>query len=264
MAQRLATAAIGIPVLLFFIWIDGVLFIALVAAITAVAAFELARMASGWGDRASIAFAVTGAAALVVSNLFYDPASDPGRLFGFGATGYALASAAYLLIAVPAGLLRNRVISTLAVIGFVGGTMTHGAMIRGLEDGMAWIMIVLSVTFSTDTGAYVVGRRFGRRKLAPNISPGKTWEGAVGGLTISVATCMIAVALVPVDVSIFESAALGAVLGVTGQIGDLTESRLKRQAGTKDSSSLVPGHGGVLDRLDSIVWNLVVVYHFVS
>lgn len=263
MAQRLATAAIGIPVLLFFIWIDGVLFIALVAAITAVAAFELARMASGWGDRASGVFAVAGATALVLSNLFFDPTNDMGRIFGIGATGYAVASAAYLLIAVPAGLLRNRVISTLAVIGFVGGTMTHGPMIRGLEHGMAWVMIVLSVTFATDTGAYIVGRLFGRRKLAPNISPGKTWEGAIGGLIISVATCVVAVALVPVDVSILEGVALGAVLGITGQIGDLTESRLKRQAGTKDSSSLVPGHGGVLDRLDSVVWNLIVVYHFV-
>ncbi|MCH7800369.1 MAG: phosphatidate cytidylyltransferase [Chloroflexi bacterium] len=264
MAQRLSTAAIGIPILLFFIWIDGVLFIALVATITAFAAFELARMASGWGDRASIVFAVAGATALVASNLFYDATSDLGRYFGFGATGYALASAAYLLMAAPAGLLRNRVISTLAVIGFVSGTMTHGPMIRGLEDGMAWIMIVLSVTFAADTGAYVVGRLFGRRKLAPNISPGKTWEGAIGGLSISVATCVIAVALAPVDVSFFGSAALGAALGVTGQIGDLMESRLKRQAGTKDSSSLVPGHGGVLDRLDSVVWNLVVVYHFLS
>ena len=264
MGQRLATAAVGIPILLFFIWIGGFLFTALVTAITAVAAFELARMASGWGERANIVSAVAATTALMMSSLFYEPASDVGRMFGAGATGYALLSAAYLLIIVPTGFIRSRVISTIAVIGFAGGTMTHGPMIRGLEDGMAWIIILLFVTFSTDTGAYIVGRLFGRRKLAPTISPGKTWEGAIGGLAASVAACVIAVAVVPVEVSMVEGVALGAALGITGQLGDLAESRLKRQAGTKDSSSLVPGHGGVLDRLDSVVWNLVVVYHFLS
>jgi phosphatidate cytidylyltransferase len=142
--------------------------------------------------------------------------------------------------------------------------MTHGPMLRGLEDGMLWIFVLSIVTFSTDTGAYIVGRLFGRRKLAPSISPSKTWEGAIGGLAFSIATSVIAVELLSLDVSIIQSISLGAVLGATGQLGDLAESKLKRQAGTKDSSSLVPGHGGVLDRLDSIVWNLVVVYHFVS
>ncbi|MDP6716188.1 MAG: CDP-archaeol synthase, partial [SAR202 cluster bacterium] len=105
---------------------------------------------------------------------------------------------------------------------------------------------------------------FGRRKLAPSISPGKTWEGAIGGLVIGIVACVVATSLFSLDVSIASAVALGTALGVTGQLGDLAESRLKRQADTKDSSSLVPGHGGVLDRLDSVVWTLVVVYHFVS
>lgn len=264
MALRLATAAVVIPVLLFFIWIGGIPFTVLVAAITAVGAFELARMSHCWEVRASIVFTVAASAALVLSNLLYEPTADMGRIIGIGATVYALISSAYLLFAVPAGFLRSRVISTLAVIGFLGGTMVHGPMIRGLTEGTEWIIVLLLVTFSTDTGAYVVGRLFGRRKLAAAISPGKTWEGAFGGLATSIAVCATSVALVPLGISITEGVALGAALGVTGQLGDLAESRLKRQAGTKDSSSLVPGHGGVLDRLDSIVWNLVVVYHFVS
>ncbi|MDP6454055.1 MAG: phosphatidate cytidylyltransferase [SAR202 cluster bacterium] len=264
MAQRLATAAVGIPILLFFIWIGGIPFIGLVAAITAFAAFELARMASGWGDRASVVVSIAAATALIVSGVFYEPASSLGRILGFVTTAYALVSAAYLLFAVPADLFRNRIISTLAVVGYVGATMTHGPMIRGLEDGMAWIIVLLIVTFSTDTGALIFGNLFGRRKLAPSISPGKTWEGAIGGLVIGIVACVVATSLFSLDVSIASAVALGTALGVTGQLGDLAESRLKRQADTKDSSSLVPGHGGVLDRLDSVVWTLVVVYHFVS
>ena len=264
MAQRLATAAVGIPILLFFIWAGGILFIGLVAAITAFAAFELSRMVSGRGDPVSVAFSAIATTVLISSAIFYEPDGDFGRIFGFSATGYALVSAAYLLIAVPAGLLRLRFVSTLAVVGFVGATMAHGTMIRGLEDGMAWIIVVLCVTFATDTGALILGRAFGSRKLAPSISPGKTWEGAVGGLAVGIIVCLIAVKLLALDVSIVGAVLLGTALAITGQLGDLVESQLKRQAGTKDSSSLVPGHGGVLDRLDSVVWNLVVVYHFVS
>jgi phosphatidate cytidylyltransferase len=245
-------------------WAGGFLFAALIAAITAVAAFELARMASGWGDRASIVFAVIASTALLMSNIFYDPDSDLGLIVGLGTTAYALISAVYLLMIVPRGMIRNKIISTVAVIGYVGATMTHGPMLRGLEDGLWWIVFLSIVTFSTDTGAYIVGRLIGRRKLAPSISPSKTWEGAIGGLAFSIITSVIALELLPLDVSTVQSITLGAVLGATGQLGDLAESKLKRQAGTKDSSSLVPGHGGVLDRLDSIVWNLVVVYHFVS
>jgi phosphatidate cytidylyltransferase len=137
-------------------------------------------------------------------------------------------------------------------------------MLRELDDGRQWVMYLFAVTFASDTSAYLVGRGIGRLKLAPGISAGKTWEGAAGGVAGSIAASVAAIALLSLDVSLFEAIGAGAALSIVGQLGDLGESRLKRLAGAKDSGVAVPGHGGVMDRLDSIVWNLVVVYHFVS
>ncbi len=119
------------------------------------------------------------------------------------------------------------------------------------------------MTFATDTAAFFVGRSIGKRKLAPKISPSKTWEGAVGGMLGAVAAALAAKYAMGLDVSAAVAGALGVLMGVWGQIGDLSESKLKRLTGVKDSGWIIPGHGGVLDRLDSIVFNLVLVYYFV-
>ena len=122
---------------------------------------------------------------------------------------------------------------------------------------------MLLVTFATDTSAFFVGRAIGKRPLAPAISPSKTREGAVGGIVGALVASVAAVYVFDLNVALWKTIAIGVSIGIVGQLGDLVESRLKRIAGVKDSGSLVPGHGGVLDRLDSIVFNLVVVYYFV-
>jgi phosphatidate cytidylyltransferase len=100
--------------------------------------------------------------------------------------------------------------------------------------------------------------------MAPSISPAKTWEGSVGGIAGALGASVAAVTLLDLDSGVGEALVLGAIIGVVAQLGDLVESRLKRISDVKDSGWLMPGHGGVLDRLDSIVFNLVVVYYFVS
>lgn len=264
LAPRLATAALGLPAVLLFVWLGGLPFTIFIAVLAGVAAFELARMSAAWGDRANCTAAAVGAMAVVLAVYLYPATSVGDRVIAITAGLVAATSAGYLLFGVPAGLLRGRITSTLATIGMVGGAMAHGPMIRQSDDGLEWVVLLLFVTFSYDTGAYVVGRLVGRRQLAAAVSPGKTLEGALGGLVSAVLASVIAATLLSLGVSVVASVGLGVVLGVTGQLGDLVESRLKRQAGVKDSSALVPGHGGVLDRLDSIVWNLVVVYHFLS
>ena len=119
------------------------------------------------------------------------------------------------------------------------------------------------VTFSSDTGAFFVGKTIGKRPFAPAISPNKTWEGAIGGFIAAILVAFIAAWALDIDVDLPLIVVLGALMGVVGQAGDLFESKLKRLAGVKESGRVLPGHGGVLDRLDSIVFNLELVYYFV-
>ncbi|MER3401205.1 MAG: phosphatidate cytidylyltransferase [Thermoflexus sp.] len=132
--------------------------------------------------------------------------------------------------------------------------------IRNLPDpeGRGWTAFALLVTWAADTGAYAIGSRWGRRKLAPRLSPGKTWEGFLGGC----AAGLLAGALLGVllGAGAGAGALLGLLIGSLGTLGDLSISVLKRQAGVKDSGNLFPGHGGALDRLDSLLWSGAIVY----
>ena len=132
-----------------------------------------------------------------------------------------------------------------------------------LDDaGLQWTALAFLVTFATDTSAYAVGRAVGRRKLAPSISPGKTWEGAVGGLVgAAAAAAALVVLLDGIESNLLPAIALGLGVGVAAQAGDLLESKVKRLADAKDSGRLIPGHGGLLDRLDSLLPVFPLVYY---
>ena len=258
---RIAMVALASATLL---WAGGFWFALPLAALAGIAAAELSRISAGWEARPFTlltAFLATGA---VVYAYYGPPPEVNPTVLGIGATLAAIASLVWLLVAVPDVNVTRRIVSTLAVAGLVGGTLLHGPMLRELDSGRDWIIYLLAVTFAADTGALIIGMALGRHKLAPAISPGKTWEGSIGGVVGAIAISLAAATLLSIDVSPAEAVGFGALLGVLGQAGDLAESKLKRRAGAKDSGSIVPGHGGTWDRLDSIVWNLVVVYHFVS
>jgi phosphatidate cytidylyltransferase len=122
--------------------------------------------------------------------------------------------------------------------------------VRGFARGPEMVLWLLLLVFAADVGAFFAGRKFGRRKLAPRVSPGKTWEGALGGLA---AVALVALAgVLEFGLPVAAGVAFGCAIGVFSVIGDLTESMFKRAAGLKDSGSLLPGHGGVLDRIDSV------------
>lgn len=147
-------------------------------------------------------------------------------------------------------------------------SITYFFSLSGTQDGRWWIMYLLVVTKMTDTGAFFVGRRFGKQKLAPYISPKKTWEGAVGGLILAIITsfCLTVIAKLVggnFDLSIWQSLWLGAGVGFLAEFGDLAESLLKRDGGIKDSNQL-PGLGGILDIVDSLVFTAPFVYIFLK
>ena len=125
-----------------------------------------------------------------------------------------------------------------------------------------FVITVLAAIWICDSAAYFVGKAIGKNKLFERISPNKTWEGAIGGLAFAIATFFVARAIVPglAGLSVVDCVVLGHIVGVFGQIGDLAESQLKRDVGVKDSGNLLPGHGGVLDRLDSILFVFPLTY----
>jgi len=135
-------------------------------------------------------------------------------------------------------------------------------LLRDLPNGFLLIFMVFLLTWMVDTGAYFSGRLFGNRKLAPSISPNKTQEGAIGGVVITILVAIILhFTLIPLG--IFNAIILGLLVSIIGQIGDLFESLLKRSANIKDSGNILPGHGGILDRFDSILFTVPVTYYFV-
>ena len=147
---------------------------------------------------------------------------------------------------------------------YLGGDLSRG---DGYELGRNWLLLALLTTFATDTGAYLVGRAIGRHPMAPSISPNKTWEGAIGGFVGAVAAALLVGQFFNLGLSPaawnWQLPLIGATVGIAAQAGDLLESRLKRLAQVKDAGNLMPGHGGLLDRLDSLLLTIPVVYYLV-
>lgn len=155
-------------------------------------------------------------------------------------------------------------IPLLAQIGDTGDLTGYGYG-YGYELGRSWLIFALLTTFATDSGAYFVGRLTGRHKMAPQLSPGKTWEGAAGGLAAALLAALLLSLLPPQYLNLglawWLPALIGMAVGIAAQGGDLLESALKRWAGVKDAGALFPGHGGMLDRLDSPLLTIPLVYY---
>ena len=264
MLIRLLSALIGLPILLALVWIGSLWFSLLVAIAGALAAIELTSIARRWGHVTPGLVITPPVVALIA--VAYSLSSKNVMLPPLITLAIAVSSVA-LLIWLVAGRGRDvplaRTLTTLAIILYAGGFLLHVPLLRALEQGREWVLFLLLVTFATDTTAYFVGRSVGRTPLAPSISPSKTWEGSVGGMLGAVGMAVLANFVLGLNVLLIEALILGLLIGVVGQLGDLAESRIKRLGDVKDSGTIIPGHGGLLDRLDSIVLNVLVVYYFV-
>ena len=272
MTRRFASAFVALPILFGAVWLEWprgepMLFAALVFVAAAIACFELARLSALWGDRIHPAIPLVVTMIVLISGLSralgnrtegYTFFLDIAAVVVCPLAGWVLGSGRKLPLvdSPPAMILRVGV--------YLGLSLYFALQLRFLEDGREWTLLLLLVVFATDTSAYLVGRAIGRTPLAPAISPNKTREGAVAGLVGAVAASVIANRILGLDAIMWEAAALGVIIGVLGQLGDLAESRLKRKAGVKDSGWLIPGHGGILDRLDSILYVLPAAYLFIA
>ena len=160
------------------------------------------------------------------------------------------------------GLDMSRVGKVILGVMYVPLLMSHFILIRQEPEGIRWIFFILVLAFSGDIAAYYVGRGMGRRKLLPEVSPGKTVEGTIGLFAGSIIGCMLFRQLFFPILPVSHTVILGLVGSVAGQLGDLCESALKRTAGVKDSGTLLPGHGGILDRLDCLMFITPFVYYY--
>ena len=138
--------------------------------------------------------------------------------------------------------------------------MAHLVALRQLADGLVWVWLALLATWAADTAAYLVGRAWGRHKLWPRHSPKKTWEGLIAGIGGGLVGAAIVVSFSSLDWGVALLA--GAIVPIAGLFGDLSISMMKRHVGVKDSSNFLPGHGGFLDRIDSLLFVSVVVYYY--
>ena len=264
---RVVTAAVLLPLIIWLIWLGGLAFALLIAFAAAMCALELNMLpqqlpeASGELEELEMESAViTGAAIVSVGGAFLIPLLHEIPL-GIVTSKFVLVGVTFvaffdaLFFEEKLENVPRRVGLALLGAAWFGLFMSSLVRLRQLENGAWWIVLTLSVTWLNDTGAYFTGRAFGRRKLYERISPKKTVEGAIGGALASIAAALIIQHLWLPQISPLGAAAIGAGAAVLGPAGDLSESMLKRAFGAKDSGRLLPGHGGILDRIDALLFN---------
>lgn len=258
MTRRLGTAIVGIPAVLGIFWLGTPAVGALVLIAAGVGGWELAGMARArttsplrWARLIFLGWPV----ALVASGwLIAEDQAGWLLLVGVFVAGFAPA-----LVMLVTG--RRRVLVYAIAAGpYVGVALAHAPILRSADDGAWWLLFMLIVTFAADSASMLAGMVAGRHRLAPRISPRKTWEGLAGGLLGGAVAAVAIDAVFDLEIAAGPAVVLGIVMAIAGTLGDLGESLLKRRAGVKDSGFLIPGHGGILDRLDSLMPNLVIVY----
>ncbi len=264
LGKRLLVAGIFIPLILFVTLRGGWAFVVVVTIIVGFASSEFYGLARLKGASPQTAVGV------VTSILL------PTLLYLKGASVLWLAFSLLTLAVVCLELFRNRASATLNVAATWGGVLLvplllgHLVLIRQLpvelglpyDQSGRWIVLMLLTVWVCDTAAYGVGTAVGRHKLFARISPKKTWEGALAGLFSALLCAWACHALFVTGLPLGASLVIGALCGTVGQLSDLVESQFKRDAGVKDSSSLLPGHGGMLDRFDSFILLAPVVYYY--
>ncbi len=257
--KRALSVLILLPVFLGILMAGPVwLFGATVVLVAAVGQWEFTRMFERAGFRTYRLIGLLGGIAVTAS-------------FALPVSLHVVITAA-LLAVLAAGLWRPRgervawepLAITVLGICYVNWLLGYGFWLRDLPSGREWVLLLIWVTWLGETAAYLVGSSVGRHRLAPVISPKKTIEGAVAQFCVSVVAAVIGQAWFCGALPREHAVAVGAMLGVVGQVGDLVESMLKRSVGTKDTGLLIPGHGGVLDRVDSLLFNTPVLFYYAA
>jgi len=256
--QRVLTAVIGLPLIIALIWLGNPWFALIMAAIAIMGGYELYRMA---GHRKVRPITYLGLAAILL--LVISPCCPYTAAKTIIITSATIISLIWVLFRSSKEEAFNNWAWTMAGIMLVGWTLSYWADLRNLETGREWTFWIMITIMINDSSAFFTGRAWGKHALAPDISPQKTWEGAIGGLVASIIVSIIFCVVFSPAITYWQSAILGCIISIFAQFGDLVESLIKRNVGVKDSGKLLPGHGGILDRIDSFMLTGVVAYYFI-
>jgi phosphatidate cytidylyltransferase len=264
LSQRILVAVILLPIGLIAIYLGGPVYLAMITIILLLAALEYVQLFNAGGYQPAGVFVLAGTGLLVIGR----------ALGGFESAAWMislliLASMAYHLLMYERGrdCAPTDFAVTLSGFLYLGWIGAYLISLRNLPEGIWWVLTVLPTVWLADSGAYFVGKSFGRHQMSRRISPKKTWEGYLGGIfagTLGGALLpflWLALAGTTLSITPLKGAAVGLTLSVLTVLGDLGESMIKRQVGMKDSGKLLPGHGGVFDRIDSWLWAGVLGYY---
>lgn len=267
LSKRVLVASILLPVGLFFVFMGETFFAAFIILLMVVSAWEYNRLMRKCGHAPNDAITLSGVALLCIFRNFFDFQYSDALL-----SLLILALITFHLLAYERG--RDQSASDFGIslggviyLGWIGAYLIS---LRNLENGIQWLLLSLVCVWAADTAAYFFGVRFGKHRLSPRLSPKKSWEGYLAGVVAGVAMGPLmgwAFGLwsgPASGIDAWKGLILGVILASLTTLGDLGESLFKRQAGVKDSSNLLPGHGGVFDRVDSWLWAAVIGYYVIT
>lgn len=272
MNPRILTAIIALPILIASIILPAyfpqtsLIFVAIVAFAIGAGLYEFFLMSKKMQLKSDASVAYIGAIALFIAFFFNAPKTEPDLLL------ITIALFIILLLITQTFRFQNNFDKLLQGVGvtllgvfyvaFLGGFIV--SLRTGFESVLSTKLLsyFILVIFASDAGAYFVGKQFGKHKLVPKISPNKTWEGLIGGIVLSLGLAAISTATFFPELPYKFSLPLAFVMVIFGVLGDLAESAIKRSTGTKDAANILPGHGGLLDRLDSLLFNAPILYYF--
>ncbi len=267
LSTRVKAALVFVPLVLILIYLGGWVFNLFIIAALLIAAFEYGRIFEHMGYAPNILLLSAGVLALALQRWlslgFLGQLIFPLVIF----VTILVALTAYESGAREAAIHFAVHLSGIFYIGYVGSFLIS---LRGLTDGRGWLLTALPTIWLADLGAYFIGRWIGKHKLAPRLSPGKTWEGLAGAIaagTLSGTLLILlwrSVSFLPSETPLWQGTVMGLALAALTPLGDLFISLLKRTAGLKDTGTLIPGHGGMLDRIDTWIWAALIGYFLVT
>ncbi len=257
MIKRILSALVGAPLLLFITWLGSYYLASLVVGLALLGLREFLKI----GEKAGL---ITRSILVVIFCaiwLVFFLAGYTAWLLPFSLIWFILVFGSYAL-KYPEISLTEASFSFMAIV-YPVALFTYLFFLRELSNGLSWCFFAFLLVWITDTGAFFIGTAFGKRKLAPRVSPNKSVEGAIGGVLFAV-ILGFGFWMITKQGNLTAILFLSVLTSIVSQIGDLFESALKRSAGVKDSGDLIPGHGGILDRFDSFLFALPVVYYAIS
>jgi len=266
LSQRVKAALIFVPLVLILIYIGGWVFNLFITGLLLLAAYEFVRLFNQMGYRPSFLVASIGILLIIIQRWFFEVQhlSILLSFFLFFVIVAALIEYERGKVDAAFNLAINLMISL--YLGWVG---SHFILIRALPEGLGWLLTALPAAWLADAGAYFIGRKIGEKKMTPRLSPNKTWAGLRGGTITGTLSGLLlvllwrSVGLLSPNTPIWQGLVMGFVVSTLSPAGDLFISLFKRTAGVKDTGNIIPGHGGILDRIDTWIWAGMLGYYLI-